>query len=48
MNLVAPSRLTHAADRPSLGFLSLITALAGKIKGRNDKLCGANGVTNIH
>ncbi len=47
LNLVAPSKLTHAADLPSNGFLSVIYELAGKIKGLKDKLCGANGVTQI-
>lgn len=47
MNRVAPSRLTHAADRPSPRFFNSITELAGKIRGRKDRLCGANGVTRM-
>ena len=47
LNLVAPSRLTQAPDLASSGFLSFISALAGSINGRNDKLCGANGVMQM-
>jgi hypothetical protein len=44
---VAPSRLTQAPDRPSNGFFRVISALAGRISGLKDKLCGARGVTHI-
>lgn len=47
LNLVAPSKLTQAADRPSEGFFRVIYELAGRISGLKDKLCGANGVTQI-
>ena len=46
-NRVAPSRLTQALDLPSSGFRSLIDTFSGRIKGLNERECGARGVREI-
>ena len=46
-NRVAPSRLTQAELRLSRGFLKVINVETGIITGRNERECGASGVTQI-
>lgn len=44
---VAPSRLIQAGVLLSLAFLIVIFELSGKIRGRKESECGANGVKQI-
>ena len=48
LNLFAPSRLTHAALRPSTTFSTRIVTLAGSIIGLKDSEWGARGVRQMH
>jgi hypothetical protein len=47
LNLVAPSKLTHAAARLSKDFFSVIFVCGGKINGLKERLWGASGVRQI-
>ena len=48
INLLAPSRPTQAGFLLSFTFSSFKTAVSGTTRGLKDKLCGANGVSNMH